>query len=296
MKAKLVFAMLFILGCASAQNTIIFQPGGGANDGTDEGTLTGGKDTWENRYTPTENYGSLYYSLCSPRSNCNESDYKSYFKFDVSTLPDSVSSVVFGVTHIEHTNVCYSNCSADFYFYRCTGAWDEMALVQSNLPSEEPDPFCGPINITFPNDFGVKEYDITSAYRYWKKNPDANFGFTVYSPVLDCNNACVYFGVRTSDDTVKANRPYLKIETPVVTGISEKTLNPVFSPNPFNDYLNFSLDNLKSYYFTDIKGQMIEVVYNSSSHQFNTTPLQEGIYILHAFAGEKEVVVKLIKK
>ena len=62
MKAKLVFAMLFILGCASAQNTIVFQPSGGANDGNDEGTLTGGKDTWENRYTPTDNFGSLEYS------------------------------------------------------------------------------------------------------------------------------------------------------------------------------------------------------------------------------------------
>lgn len=295
MKAKLVLAMLFIFGYASAQNTIIFQPSGGANDGSDEGTITGGKDTWENRYTPTDNFGSLEYSMSTPRSNCNESDYKSYFKFDVSTLPDSVSSVVFGVTHFEHTAYCYSNCSADFYFYRCTSAWDEMALIQSNLPSEDPEPFFGPIPITFPNNFGVKEYDITSAYRYWKKNPNANFGFTVYSPLIDCNNACVYFGVKTSDDIVAANRPYLKIEPVVTTGISKKTLNPIISPNPFNDYIKVNVANLKSYYFTDVKGQKIEVEYDSSSQQFNTTRLLKGIYFLHVFADEKEAVVKLIK-
>lgn len=296
MRAKLVFAMFFIFGCATAQNTIIFQPSGGANNGTDEGTLTGGKDTWENRYTPTLNYGNSVYSLCTPRSTCNQSDYKSYFKFDISTLPDSVSSVVFGVTHIEHTTYCYSNCSADFYFYRCNSAWDEMALVQSNLPSEEPEPFCGPISIQFPNNFGVKEYDITSAYRFWKKNPTSNFGFTIYSPASGCNNASVFFGVKSSDDTIAANRPYLKITTPVITGISQKTIKPVCSPNPFNEYIKFNSDNLKSYYFTNIRGQRVEVAYNSSSQQFNTTRLPKGIYFLHAFADEKEVVVKLIKQ
>jgi hypothetical protein len=295
MKAKLVLAMLFIFGCATAQNTIIFQPGGGANDGSDEGTITGGKDTWENRYTPTDNFGSLTYSLCTPRSNCNESDYKSYFQFDVTTLPDSVSSVAFGVTHFEHTDVCYSNCSADFYFYRCTSAWNEMALIQSNLPSEDAEPFCGPIPIAFPNNFGVKEYDITSAYRYWKKNPNENFGFAIYSPLIGCNNTCVYFGVKTSDDTVKADRPYLKITTPFTTGISKKALNPVISPNPFNEYVKINVANLKSYYFTDVKGQMIEVEYDSASQQFNTTRLLKGIYFLHVFADEKEAVIKLIK-
>ena len=295
MKTKLVIAMVFIFGCVSAQNTIIFQPSGGANDGSDEGSITGGKDTWENRYTPNDNFGSLEYSMSTPRSNCNESDYKSYFKFDVSTLPDSVSSVVFGVTHFEHTAYCYSNCSADFYFYHCTSAWDEMALVQSNLPSEDPEPFCGPISITFPNNFGVKEYDITSAYRYWKKNPNTNFGFTVYSPLIGCNNASVYFGVKTSDDSIAANRPYLKINTPFTTGISKKTLNPTISPNPFNDYIKVNVTNLKSYYFTNIKGQKIEVEYDSASQQFNTTRLLKGIYFLHVFTDEKEAVVKLIK-
>lgn len=295
MKAKLVFAMVCISVGVCAQSTIIFQPGGGANNGTDEGTLTAGKDTWENRYTPTENFGSLEYVLSSPRSNCNESDHKAYFKFDVTSLPDSVSSVVFGVTHFEHTNYCYSNCSADFYFYRCTSAWDEMALVQSNLPSEEQDPFFGPITITFPNNFGVKEYDITSAYRYWKKNPGSNFGFAVYSPVVGCNNASVYFGVKTSDDVIESNRPYLKIETGVTTGISQKTAGPVFSPNPFSDHIKCNINNLKSYYFTDIKGQKVEVEYESSSRQFNTTHMLKGIYILHAFTDKEEIVVKLIK-
>lgn len=295
MKTRLMCAMLFVLGCLSAQNTVIFQPSGGANNGNDEGTLTAGKDSWVNRYAPTENNGYTGSSLASPRTNCNESDYKSYFRFDVTNLPDSVTSVVFGVTHFEHTSYCYSNCSADFYFYLCTSAWDEMTLVQNNLPAEVAEPFCGPISISFPNNFGVKEYDITSAYRYWKKNPSLNYGFTIYSPTVGCNNASVYFGVKTSDDVDEANRPYLKIEKPSITGLNQSALKQAISPNPFNDYIKVNISNLNSFYFTNIKGQKIDVKYDSSNQQFLTSHLQKGIYFLHLFIDEKETVVKLIK-
>ena len=291
-------ALIFCLGLGNinAQHITVFQPGPGANDGTDEGTATAGKDTWVNRYSPTDNYGNLDYAMGTPRTTCNPSDYKAYFKFDVSDLPDHVNSVKFGVTHIEHTAYCYSNCSADFYFYYCTSDWDENTLVQANLPTESEDAFYGPIQIEFPNDFGVMEYDITDAYNFWKNNPDQNFGFVIYSPDAGCNNASVYFGVKTSDDATEANRPYLKIDTPNQTGIDPNELDTNIAPNPFNDFINIGMDNISSCALYDIKGQQVNVTYDASKKQISTAHLPKGVYFLKLETNGNVGVKKLIKK
>jgi len=296
MRTQLVIALLSVVANLSAQNIMIFQPSGGLNDGSDEGSLSGGKETWVNRHAPTENYGSLDYWLTSARSNCNTSDYKGYFKFDVSGLPDNVNSVHFGVTHIEHTANCYSNCSADFYFYLCTSPWDEMTLIQENLPSEDTNSFFGPITIDFPNNFGLKEYDITSAYNYWKTNPQLNHGFVVYSPTVGCNNAGVFIGVQTSDDEIEENRPYLKVDYSDQTGIRQYLANFDVSPNPFNDFININLDNISYYSITNIKGQKVKAEYSSTNHQISTSHLSKGIYFLHFEINKEVKVVKLIKQ
>ncbi len=295
MKTKLVLLLLLTIGLLPTQSQIIFQPSSGANNGQDNGSETSGKDSWVNRDSPTTNYGSLNYSLSSPRSSCNVSDYKMYFKFDVTNLPAIVSAVYFGVTHIKHDNYCYSNCNANFYFYRCTSEWDEMALIQSNLPSEDPTSFYGPINITFPNDLGNKEYDITPTYRFWKENPGLNFGFVIYSPTLGCNNASVFFGVKTSDDAIENERPYLKIVNSTTALNHQQTTKSTPFPNPFDNRINIDVSNVSSCYFTDIKGQMINAKYDASSKQFQTEDFPKGVYFLHLLASGKNSVYKLIK-
>jgi hypothetical protein len=296
MRTILLSTFLVLCGFLSAQNIMIFQPSGGLNDGSDEGGLSSGKDTWVNRYAPDENNGSLSYVLTSPRSDCNESDYKGYFKYDVSDLPDNVNSVHFGVTHIEHTNYCYNNCSAAFYFYLCTSDWDEMTLVQNDLPTEESAAFYGPLTITYPNNLGVKEYDITTAYNYWKSNPQLNYGFVVYSPTVGCNNASVYFGVRSSDDEVEANRPYLKIDYSGATTIDADTESFNVGPNPFTDYITIPVDNLRSYYLTNLNGQKVDVNYNSGTMQIATTHLPKGLYLLHLEMEGKSRTYKMVKR
>ena len=78
-----LLTILFAVHFTYGQNLVMtVQPTGGLNNGTDSGTATAGKDTWVNRFSPTSNYGALETILSSPRSNCNPSDYKSYFQFD----------------------------------------------------------------------------------------------------------------------------------------------------------------------------------------------------------------------
>jgi len=291
-----LFAALFFSIGLAAQNVLIFQPSGGANDSTDEGGIYSGKDTWVNRYSPGDNYGDNEYVLTSPRSNCNTSDYKGYFKFDVSGLPEVVDSVKFGVTHIPHDTYCYSNCIADFYFYYCTSAWNEMTLIQNNLPAENSTPFYGPIPIDFPNDFGTVEYDITSAYNYWKDTNNVNYGFAVYSPTVGCNNASVGFYVRSSDDTIAANRPYLKMFYPSQAGIEEETLTLDVFPNPFGDFISVDLNSADAYFLADITGRRLDVLYSTTTKRIDTTKLPAGLYLLYVTRDGKHAVRKLIKQ
>lgn len=292
-----ILTLLFSIQLAQAQLVMTFQPSGGLNNGTDSGTATAGKDTWVNRYSPTMNNGGEMIVVGSPRSNCNTSDYKAYFQFDVSTLPDLVDSVFFGVTHYSHTTYCYSNCDADFYFYRVTSPWDEMALVEANLPSEDSTPIYGPINITFPNDFQQQEYDITNAYNYWKTNGNDNFGFAVYSPTIGCNNAAVTFYVHSSDDTVVATRPYLKIYYRFPASINETVLdNTAFYPNPFSTYIKSTIANPDAAMLIDITGRALALQYQEELGGFATDQIAPGLYVLQLIKDGKIHTSKLFKQ
>ena len=189
---------------------ILFRPGPGLNDGTDNGSANAGKDTWVYGNETTMNYRSDPYLLGFPVSDCNPANAKAYIQFDLSTLPDDVGQVFLGVTHFPHTTYCYSNCDADFYFYPVSELWNEMTLTFDTMPTESSAAY-GPVNITFPNDLGNREYDITDIYRSWKNNSVPNYGLAIYSPTVGCNNVAVMFYVHSSDDPDENLRPYLRV-------------------------------------------------------------------------------------
>ena len=288
--------LLLSFYCLNSQSTMIYQPSGGLNTGSDSGTINGGKDTWENRYAPTDNNGSSYYMGASPRSTCNPSDYKSYIQFDLSNLPSTVDSVFFGITHVEHTTYCYSNCNADFYFYYVNSSWDEMSLNVTNAPTEDSLPFYGPINVTFPNNYGNREYNITNAYNQWKTGGKVNNGFTIYSTTVGCNNAAVTIGNYTSDDTIASRRPYLKIyyNSTKLNELNQE-LNVKAYPNPFNNELKINLTDIDSYFLTDVAGRKHTVSFDNKSGIFNTANLKSGIYILRIEKDDKVKNLKVIK-
>ena len=211
-----------------AQSEIILRPGPGLNDGSDNGSANAGKDTMVSGSTPSTNYSSDPHLVGTPVSNCNPAMGKAYIQFDLATLPADVEQVLLGVTHEPHTSNCYSNCDADFYFYPVSEPWSEMTLTYDSMPSEAAQVY-GPINISFPNEFGLREYDITNIYRNWKNNVLPNYGLAIYSPTIGCNNAAVMFYVHSSDDPDENLRPYLKIIRTTVSddfndNIKDKTL------------------------------------------------------------------------
>jgi hypothetical protein len=212
---KLLYVFFAVMLCllpfiSYAQSGIIFRPGPGLNDGTDDGSINAGKDTWVYGNETGTNYGLDPYILGSPVSDCNPATFMAYIQFNLSTLPIDVQQVFLGVTHLPHTSYCYSNCNADFYFYPVNQPWGERTLTYNNAPSEGSAVY-GPINISFPNDFGNMEYDITTIYRNWQNNSVPNHGLAIHSPTVGCNNAAVIFYVASSDDPEESRRPYLRI-------------------------------------------------------------------------------------
>lgn len=302
----LLTCILFLAQMLPAQTPIIFRPGPGLNDGSDEGGATGGKDAWVYEGEPSLNYGSLGYIQALPISNCNATHCQAFIQFDLATLPADVETVYFGVKHASHTTYCYSACDANFYFAPLTAAWDEATINYNNFPARGSE-FYGPINVTFPNDFGFMEYDITSAYRDWKNGTIPNYGLNIYSTTVDCNNAAVYFNVSSSDDTEEANRPYLKIITPPV-GIESALatqLGVQCYPNPAANQaiLEFSLNAPENttVELVDVTGRLIstrEYTANAGANRI-TIPLSDlnaGLYYYRLKTNAGIVSGKLMKK
>lgn len=215
-----LFAGSFVADVQATE--IILKPGPGPNNGSDNGSANGGKDTTVSAGNAADlNYGTSPTISGLPTSNCNATDTKAYIQFDLSSLPADVQQVFLGVTHVPHTNYCYSSCNADFYFYPISQSWNEKTVTFNTKPAEGAAVY-GPINIAFPNDLKTREYDITGIYKKWKNGSVPNYGLAIYSPTVGCNNAAVMFNVHSSDDKDQSVRPYLRI-------ISD---NPPPSPGP----------------------------------------------------------------
>lgn len=192
---------------------IIFRPAPGLNDGTDTGTLTAGKDaSGGSCSSPADNAGSGDLLYSGPQSTCNGCNYSTWLQFDVNPLPSNVTRVYVGFTHLPHTTYCYSNCNADFYFYPVTSDWNEMTVSRATPPTRG-SAMVGPVNISFPNDFGNREYEITDLYRQWKSGAIVNRGLEISSPTVGCSNASVAFLTYSSDSATESLRPYLRIIT-----------------------------------------------------------------------------------
>jgi hypothetical protein len=204
----------------TAGSEVKLQPGPGANNGSDDGSQDAGKDTHTYGATPQDrarNYGSASAVSSQPTSKCNTAMARAFIRFNVDSLPTDVQAVFLGVTHLAHTDRCFSNCSADFYFYPVLEPWNEMTLTYDKSPKVGKAIF-GPIRIKFPNDFGAKEYDITDIYKKWKLDAVSNQGLAIFSPTEGCNNAAVFFSFYSSDEQDASKRPYLRIVTKETAG------------------------------------------------------------------------------
>lgn len=285
----------------SQTQTIIFQPGPGLNDGFDDGSIEKGKDGYTYLDNPNTNYGTGNSITTLPISTCNDAEVWAYIQFNLDSLPDYwiVDSVLFGVTHFEHTGYCYSNCVADFYFHRLLAPWDEMDLTYNNAPSYDSASFFGPLNITFPNNFGTMEYDITQMYKDWKSGLYPNYGFTIQSPTVGCNNAAVMFNVRSSDDTTALFRPYLKVVyTPTGQGISDDVLLKL-STHQSGENLSVMISGPSDEYalqIFDLTGR-INFREHIACNRWNIIPItnfSKGIYLINVHSNNGTITRKVL--
>lgn len=312
--AMMFFSLQSYAAIGKKDSVLIFRPGPGLNDSSDQGGISGGMDTWAYQGNPGTNYATDPYLIAAPISNCNSTHSMDYIRFDVSNLPDTVDSVFIGFTHFDHTSYCLSNCYADFYFHRVTQPWYESTINYGNQPSMDT-AFYGPVNVTFPNSFGTREYNITSTYRLWRDSIVANYGMVIESPSVGCNNAAVMFYVHSSDDTDSITRPYLKIyykadtgkiDTPVSVipmGAGKPSL--VLYPNPAHNetIMKLTADNGGNgwYIITDITGRVMqrkEVSWSAGQTQI-TLPLADlepGMYYYMLYTPEGKLTEKILRE
>ena len=96
-----LFSLFVGLFAADAQATseIIFRPGPGKNDGSDNGSINAGKDTYVSGFYDgpndhrNRNFSSEAVIVGTPKTNCNPSETKAYIQFDLSSLPADVQQV-----------------------------------------------------------------------------------------------------------------------------------------------------------------------------------------------------------
>lgn len=269
---KIVHALfgLLIYCSASAQTPIVFEPEAGLNDGTDEGGQYGGKDTWVYDGDPATNYGgnSVCYSM--PLTTCNSTNVRGFLKFDVVDLPASVDSVVLAVDFLDQTNYCYSNCQASFSFNYVDAAWDEMGMTWNNQPQPS-EAFAGPFSVSFPEVGGERHYDVTDAYLAWRSGSRVNNGFTMVPLDGSCNNAAIFFGFYSSDDTTVAHEPVRLLIYENTSGIQEDAAWKEFriAPNPITERTTLYLPNGL--------GSCTVSLFDASGRQVRSFPFNGGI-------------------
>jgi len=312
--AALLLISTFAQAAIGKKDTVmIYQPGPGLNDSTDMGGINSGMDSWVYEGNPSTNYKNDMYIITAPISNCNSTHSQGLIRFDLGNLPDTVDSVFVGFTHFEHTSYCYSGCNADFFFARATQPWYENDVSYTNKPTTDT-AFYGPVNVTFPNNFGTREYDITNTYKLWRDSTVPNYGMMIYSNTVTCNNAAVMFYVHTSDDTSIVSRPYLKIYYKVDTGtvdtgtaISKVQFDSKLKiyPNPAASEVTAALQVQQQgygwYAITDIAGRVIvkeEVQWQTGNNNIRIPlhNLDKGMYFYMLYTPDGRYGGKLMKQ
>jgi hypothetical protein len=316
MKKQLYLLLITLCASFSAfsqiDSVIIFRPGPGLNDSTDQGGVNGGKDAFVHESYPVDNFGTSPGLGATPISDCNQTHMQSFIQFDLGTLPDTVDSVFVGFQFLDQITYCISNCVADFYFAAITQEWYEQTVAYGNKPSYDT-AFYGPITISFPDSAGNGEFNITNMYNLWKSGTVTNYGFAIYSTTIGCNNACIMFYPYSSDDTTDTmNRPYLKVhftaDTTSSTNIGKTVAEQIglkAYPNPATNELNLTFTTHEaetvSYVITDMTGRTMinekkQVSAGKQQISIPTNKLAPGMYCYRLSTKDGTVNQKFIRQ
>jgi len=225
--------------------TLVYQPSGGSNDGTDQGGIAGGKDAFvlanESPVTANTNYGQASYTHHF-NSTCNPWQGWSYHQWDVSALPP-VEDIV-SVTLVLYQKIGrgygwgYQNPTTTMLVQAPAAPWNEMTLSWNNKPALQPEilsqvvlptPNLGVYDSSGSNIVydGYAHIDITELYKDWKTGARPNHGIVYRRSNAWCENANFNY-VYTSDNPDSALRP--QVEIVYLGGTAEDTTPPVITP------------------------------------------------------------------
>ncbi|MBS1771574.1 MAG: T9SS type A sorting domain-containing protein [Bacteroidetes bacterium] len=322
MREKITLVLLLVVmtslqsfaAIGKKDTVMVFRPGPGVNDSSDRGTANAGMDAIVYEGNPGGNYATYQGIAVLPISNCNNTHETAFMRFDLGTLPDTVDSVFLVIKHVPQTSYCYSNCSADFYFYPVLQNWYEPAITYNNQPSVDT-AFYGPISMSFPNTWDVREYNITKMYRMWRDSVIPNYGMQIASPTVGCNNAAIGFFAHNSDDPDSTKRPYLKIYYRVDTGHVDTPIHistigiskPVMKmyPNPAHNEITMQLQATAAgggwYVITDITGRVVRLeniqwLAGDNNTMIPLYNLDAGLYYYTLYTPEGKLIEKILKQ
>jgi len=204
-------------------DTIIFQPGPGLNDGTDDGSLLAGKDAKvsDAKAYPSDhatNFGTV--ATITLFDSIGASYWKSwgYLQFDVSALPaaDQVTEVrlVFN-QYFASEYSSWPDGATTNVVQTPLGAWDEMTLTWDSQPLLDP---TIEASVVIPMPAGVPSrferevsLDITNLYMGWRSGARENYGLVYRQDQEFVANGMANY-VHTSDHADEAMRPRLEID------------------------------------------------------------------------------------
>jgi len=217
-----IAALLTRLSPALA-DTIIFQPGPGLNDGTDDGSLLAGKDakvSVANAYPSDHvtNFGTV--ATITLFDSIQGSYWKSwaYLQFDVSNLPPSyqVSEARLVVNQVFAANYYpWPEGATTNVVQTPLGPWDEMTLTWDNQPALDPTIEASvvipmPARFPFISEREVS-LDITDLYMGWRSGARENYGLVYRQDQEFVANGVANY-VHTSDHADEALWPRLEID------------------------------------------------------------------------------------
>jgi len=227
-----ILSLAFFLtasGLGFAQTVAVtFRPGPGLNDGSDEGGPVGGKDTFDLRnespVTANSNNGAsgLQHHF---NSSCNVWLGRSYYQFDVSSLP--AADLVTGAELVLYQRVGagfgYELASTTMVVEPVIVPWNEMTLTFNNRPAVD----AVASSVTYatvvggnPAFEGFVTIDITELYKSWRNGTRPNYGFAYSRPQTICENTNYNF-TASSDNADESKRPAL-----VITYLTEPPASP----------------------------------------------------------------------
>jgi len=247
--------------------TYIFQPSEGANDGTDEGGLTSGKDAGV--HEPSANT-VVYWdspSIGTWNSNCNNWHGWAYFQFDLDGLPDPADIISvdfkFYVVISRSYGWPYQLSTTTFDVYRNTSPWQENTITWNNRPSNagivEGTASISNTSSISPFFEGFVDVDITNLYQEWKDGTYTNYGFFVNRRQLICENANGTY-ISSSDNPDMLVRPALEIT--YTGGAPEDTTPPVITPTVVSTLGNndwYTSDITVSWTVTDDESEITSI-------------------------------------